>query len=85
MLEVLGSGYVIEHCIAALDELGKKKTFETYVTDCLKALTENTANKEEKRYMTTRYADMVFTDKKPKKEHTAEEVKADILGKLRNL
>ena len=85
MLEVLGSGYVIEHCIAALDELGKKRTFETYVTDCLKALTENTANSENRKYMTTRYAEMVYKDRKPQKEHTAEEVKTNILGKLRNL
>lgn len=83
MLEVLGSGYVIEHCIAALDDLRKKTTFEVYVTDCLKAISENSAGGQNRGYMKTRYVELIRDDFKPKKEHTAEEVKENILSKLK--
>lgn len=82
MLEILGSGYVIEHCIAALDDLSEKRAFEAYVTDCLKALTENTAG-EAKNYMKSRYVELVNFDTKPRKEQSAEEIKSNIFGKLK--
>lgn len=83
MLEILGSGYVIEHCIAALDDLAQKKAFEAYVTDCLKALTVNTAGQEEKSYMKSRYSELVNFDRKPRKQQSAEEIKSNIFGKLK--
>ena len=83
MLEFLGSGYVIDHCIAALDDLGQKRAFETYVTDCLKALTVNTAGREERSYMNTRYCELVNFDRKPHKQQSAEEIKSNIFGKLK--
>lgn len=42
LLELLGSGYVIEHCVSAFSERQKEKSFKVYVTDCLQAIAANT-------------------------------------------
>ena len=39
MLELLGRGYVVEFCMAELEEL----SYKTYVTDALKVLIDNVA------------------------------------------
>ena len=38
MLELVGSGYVIEHCMSALRQLRKAERFRYYVADGLYAL-----------------------------------------------
>ena len=47
-MELFGRGYVIDHCITALNydrerEI-ERKSFETYVTDALMAIGENTTH-----------------------------------------
>ena len=47
-MEILGRGYVIEHCISALnfdrEREKERKSFEIYVTDALMVIAENTTN-----------------------------------------
>ena len=38
MLDIMGSGYVIEHCIAAFRVRQRAEAYQIYVTDCLAAL-----------------------------------------------
>ena len=43
-MELLGRGYVIEHCISALKSNNEEKAYKIYVTDALKAIAENTTH-----------------------------------------
>lgn len=38
MLDLFGSGYVIDHCIAALKERNKNRNLEYYKTDILRGI-----------------------------------------------
>lgn len=44
MLELFGSGYVIEHCVSAISKKQQDKLYKVYVTNCLQAITENTSH-----------------------------------------
>ena len=44
MLDLLGSGYVIDYCVSALSINQQEKMYRIYITDCLKYLTENTTH-----------------------------------------
>lgn len=37
---MFGSGYVVDHCMAALAEQGKEKRYKVYVTDTLQGIFE---------------------------------------------
>ena len=84
MLELLGKGYVIEHCISFFQYQKKEQLYREYVTDALRVLTYNTSG-QTLGAIENRYAEIVImlTDKKArKKEKTAEEVISDIRKKL---
>lgn len=82
MLELLGSGYVIEHCVAAFSDLLHKKSLETYITDCLMYIAKNSAL-QEKQYLTTRFYDMAYKPKEKKQDNrTGEQIISSITGKL---
>lgn len=81
MLEIMGRGYVIEHCVSALSSLQEEQTFKAYTADCLKMIAESMGGQ-----ISARFADLVDYGKKtPKKEHTDEEVRANIKAKLRHM
>lgn len=68
MLDLFGSGYVIDHCISAFLKLQRKELYQTYVTDALKVI----------GHLNMRFAD-VF--KKPE-TRTAKEIINGIKDKL---
>ena len=71
MLELFGSGYVIDHCVSALFEYRKEELYRTYITDALKAHFR----------LNIRYADLL----KPPETRTSEEIIDNIKGKLSRL
>ena len=66
----------MEHCVSAFKVKQEEKAYRIYVTDSLKAISEG-------KHLVGRYADIIL----PQKEETrdAEEIKSDILNKLKEL
>ena len=83
MLDLLGRGYVIEHCISSFKNKSEHEIYKTYVTDALQAI----ANMYSKAHggsgdvVTQRYFDLIHPAK-PKKEETAEDIIERIKRKL---
>ena len=77
MLELFGSGYVIEHCIAVYSEYSREEAFRVYMTDAVMCLGESIANAYGGQYMQMRYADLF--DKEAEDERTADEIAMDII------
>lgn len=71
MLDLFGSGYVIDHCVSAFLEYKKEDAFRIYVTDALKAYF----------HLNQRYEDWF----KPQDIRTSEEIITSIKDKLARL
>lgn len=81
MLEVLGRGYVIDHCIVSFRKRHKELQYRSYITDALQIIAENTAHFAGGRTITNRYIDIV-TEKKDKEPQTTQSVVSKIRKKL---
>lgn len=81
MLEVLGRGYVIDHCVASYTRRQKEKIYRVYITDALRAIVNNTAQFAGNGLaINDRYIDII--EPKPKEELTTEKVVGKIRKKL---
>lgn len=77
MVELLGSGYVIDHCISAFSKSQEEKAYRVYITDALKVISENTAGGESTKMMSTRWIELMdFKTDEPQDTESANE-KAD--------
>lgn len=94
MLELFGSGYVIEHCISALSEKRKIETQKQkdliciyYISDCLKIISENTAKSvhpgQEASIISNRLQDILEQDHSTKKDlpENGDEIVHEIIRK----
>lgn len=79
----MGIGYVIDHCISYFHNEQKLKAYETYITDCLRLISENTAKQSGGSYIKARYAEIIDPPKEEKR--SANEVISDIRSKLARL
>lgn len=86
LLEILGSGYVIDYCVSAFSEKKKNEAYRIYVTDSLYSI----ANMYSRSHggemaMEKRYLDVmeIMEKKEEKPEVTAEEVIERMRAKLR--
>ena len=77
MLELFGSGYVIEHCIAAIKAEMKDESYRCYVTDCFMNIVNMLAGKQA---LKKRYYDILHPA--PVDERSAEEIVADNIKRL---
>jgi len=87
MLELIGRGYAIEHCVSFLHKKHEDEAFRIYLTDAIRMITYNTALKG-RGVMEQRFFDIIkdIRDKSQgKKEQTAEEVITHISDKLRSM
>ena len=83
MLDLLGKGYVIEHCISFFKNKQKMKSFQYYITD-VGYIIANTLGKRfgaAEDLVKERFKD-ISEPKKPKKEETKEEIIDRIRKKL---
>ena len=85
LLELFGSGYVIEHCVAAFSDLQRERAFQAYVTDCLKMVAENTSKPYGGKYPGKRFADVWEKMGKPKDKRTAEDIISHMLRKINGI
>ena len=89
LLDLFGSGYVIDHCISALSRKGEKAkekqkmlTCMNYFADCIKVITENTAKsvrQDQGSYVTRRLNDLLDSDRTAEPERSGDEIAADII------
>ena len=79
LLELMGSGYVIEHCISALSELRREKTYQYYVADALKNINDIVAKTFSGPYMTSRLYEMNGNSVKTHVEKTGDEIAMEII------
>ena len=78
LLDLMGSGYVIEHCITAFSLYQQKKLFCQYTTDALKNINEIFAKTYGGTYMTQRYSEY-FPEESHNREMSGDEIAADII------
>lgn len=77
----MGRGYVIEHCVSAINNFRKDELYRTYVTECLRIISAGLG-----REITVTYADMLESckpDNSVKDDRTPEEIIENIRSKLR--
>lgn len=74
---MIGKGYVIEHCVSLFNKRQKERLFREYVTDTLKLINDNLANKLGGSIIETKYSELIKPNKKPEK--TAEEIVLDVM------
>jgi hypothetical protein len=75
LLDLFGSGYVIDHCVSAFSKKQQDKLYKIYVTDCLQSIAENTTHilsangvVDYGMKMSTRWIDLAEKKSEPKKE-----------------
>lgn len=81
---------MIEHCISALSQFNKEKSYQYYVTSCLQAIARNTASLVnvyvEHKSLGCQYQDKSFYElmnPKPKQEEkTGDEIVEDVLDQI---
>lgn len=79
MLELFGSGYAIEYCVAALTSYNRQKNVEYYIADCVKNTNEILATRFGGAYLKDSLRDILEPVKK--ETRTGEEIAADIIKK----
>ena len=60
LLDIFGRGYVIDHCLEALERQREARRYRSYVTDALMVIAENTARFAGGRRMNARWADGIL-------------------------
>lgn len=81
LLELIGKGYVIEHCVSLFNRRQKEQIYRNYVTDTLKMINDNLTKISGGQYMKTRYAELV--EPQLKDERTGDEIAIDIIKRAR--
>ena len=85
LLELFGSGYVIQHCISAFTKEQKETAYRTYVTDALKVIAENTARFNGGMTMNARFAEIIAPPSQEEDSITAVEIVDNIRKKIRSM
>ena len=81
LLSIFGSGYVVEHCIAVFRKKAQEKIYRAYITDALKAISQNTAAfNGQGLAMSGRFAELAGYIPKAD-EMTGDEIVADIIAR----
>lgn len=81
-VDVLGSGYVMDHCISAFQKEQEEKAFKIYLSDAVMAIAENTMRFAGGSKMSSRFFDIINVKKQAKQEETADEIILRIKGKI---
>lgn len=80
MLDLFGSGYVIDHCISVFSTKQEEMLYRIYLTDALKVISENTAKMvQEGKYLPKRYADLIEKKNRKEDERTGDEIADEVI------
>ena len=83
MLDLIGRGYVIDHCVSTLIVLNKEEIYRNYVTQALKAISVNTSKEYGGEYMKTDFYSIINPPKEEKR--TAEEIIEQVTSKIKGV
>lgn len=84
MLELIGRGYAIEHCVSFFNKKREEQRFKYYLTDAIRILTYNTSMKA-RGVMEKRYCDLINRTSQKEDNRTAEDVIKNISDKLKKM
>ena len=79
LLDMIGRGYVVEHCVSSFNKRQKELAFQIYVTDTLKSIDEKLFNTFGGTAYKDRFIDRITSEKKPVK--SGDEIAAEVIKK----
>ena len=82
---MLGSGYVIEHCLSAFQKQKEEEQFKEYIADGVYLVANNFAEHFGGRTLTIRYRDLKKKSEEKKEERTEQEIISSIQEKMKAL
>lgn len=81
LLEIIGRGYVIDHCVSFFNKQAKEERYRNYIADTLKLMNENIAKLVGGSYYKMRYAEQCEQKKEPEK--SGDEIARDIIRRAK--
>ena len=81
LIDLIGKGYIVDHCIALYNRRMEERSYRVYVTDLLMGI-YNRFTPSGTEPLTIRYADCLEYVKPKKKEKTGDEIAAEIIAKF---
>lgn len=75
MLEIIGREYIMQHCVAYMEQKMDERRYRAYITDALMAIAENTARFNGGKTMTGRWNDAY----KPVDTRSGDEIAVDVI------
>ena len=81
LLEMVGKGYVIDHCVSLFNKQVKEERYRNYIADSLRLISENVAKLVGGSYFKTRYAELCEQAKEPEK--SGDEIARDIIRRAK--
>lgn len=77
MLDLMGKGYVIDHCICEHNKRVQEDDYRTYMTDLMKGLADFVGLQ-----VNIRYADLYRTQAEQETEKTGDEIALEVINRL---
>ena len=77
LLEIIGRGYVIDHCVSLFNSRTRERLYREYVTTTLKVLNDNFAKQFGGNVMSMNYSDLFVSDNEDTR--TGDEIARDII------
>ena len=81
MLDLIGKGYIVDHCVSLFNSRAKERLYQTYITDTLKCLNDNVAKIVGGSTLKARYHDLFEIGIKKESEKTGDEIALEIIRK----
>lgn len=81
MLDLIGRGYIVDHCVSLFNSRAKERLFQIYITDALKCLNDNVAKTLGGSTLKVRYYDLLESGNKQENEKTGDEIALEIIKK----
>lgn len=75
MVDLLGTGYVVEYCVSRYNYKQEEKQYRIYLTDALMVIANNTARAFGGSTVTMRYSDII----KPQDTRTGDDIAVDVM------
>lgn len=81
LLELIGKGYIVDHCVSLFNNKAKERLYQTYITDTLKCLNDNLAKVIGGSSIKARYYDLLEAGSQKESEKTGDEIALEIIKK----
>jgi len=81
MLDLIGKGYIVDHCVSLFNDRMKERLYRVYITDTLKCLNDNVAKVVGGSVLKARYYDLLEEGNKKEIEKTGDEIALEIIRK----